>query len=112
MIPLHIRFRSFYFLSRTVLDFDAQLITYFPSIPFNLKCKEQLEWPAFRGGNRVAGRHLMSIVSLPASEFPYAMRGCAQIFFYRKHTSLDEPIGSTGIDIISVIPHYFMNMKT
>lgn len=38
----------------------------------------------------------MTILSMPASEFPYPIEGCAEVFFYKINTPLDEPSGRTG----------------
>lgn len=41
----------------------------------------------------------MTVLSMPASEFPYPIEGCAEVFFYKLGTPLDEPSGRTGTEL-------------
>jgi hypothetical protein len=41
----------------------------------------------------------MTILTMPASEFPYPIEGCAEVFFYKLGTPLDEPSGRTGAEL-------------
>lgn len=60
------------------------------------ECKQLFESPAFRGSQRYAGGDVFTTASLPISEYPYKISNdCAEIFFYKIHTSLDTPWEST-----------------
>ena len=59
------------------------------------ECWNQLHSPAFRGAQRHSGGGELSVVSLPSNQYPYKLEQCAQIFYYRKDSKLNQPTEST-----------------
>jgi hypothetical protein len=59
------------------------------------ECDHLLESPAFRASQRYAGGDVLFSASLPASEFPYPIDGCAEVAYYRIRTPLNEPNART-----------------
>lgn len=58
-------------------------------------CDYLLETPAFRASQRYAGGNVLISAALPASEFPYKIDGCAQVFYYRSNSPLTSSIANT-----------------
>lgn len=56
----------------------------------------------------------MTVLSMPASEFPYPIEGCAEVFFYKINTPLDEPSGRTGSSqthaLLTIFPGIIINL--
>mmetsp|Transcript_4231 Transcript_4231/g.4385 ORF Transcript_4231/g.4385 Transcript_4231/m.4385 type:complete len:450 (+) Transcript_4231:81-1430(+) len=59
------------------------------------ECKELLDIAAFRGAQRNAGGGVVSVVYLPVREFPHAIDGCVEVFYYPVHTPIDDPFFRT-----------------
>lgn len=90
-----VRHHNNYFLSHT-LSCPPLATMFLMFVAENHQCQEQIETAAFRGAYRHAGGAVLTILSMPASAFPYPIEGCAEVFFYQIGTPLDEPSGRTS----------------
>lgn len=58
------------------------------------ECKDKLTAPALIGVQRHAAKDITETILLDSSEYPYELKDCAEVFFYRVGDSIDSPRGS------------------
>jgi len=59
-------------------------------------CKDKLETAAFIGAQRHAGGNVLTVATIPQSDFPLKITSCAEVFFYPFNSSVIEPQGRTA----------------